>query len=183
MAEKIKNDRFSSAVCFVLMLVMVAGALLNGAGKAYAQKRTAVDQAWKECVASVQERTETAYNLLTVAGRYLSPEDADYAKVAEDLKSLQNAESTGSCVSVTVFKADATALLTKLAAMENVKKDSRDSMYVTQMLPQAVEQCSGIEAISAYNTAADNYNSSLNSFSGFLAGLAGVTRATVFSEN
>jgi len=184
MAEKSnQNGRLITVVCFVLMIVMIVAGLLNGAGKAYAKKYESVKNAWAGCNDAIQTRIETAYNLLTVAGRYMSKDAEAYAKVAGDLASMKEAGDKYTCVSAETFCTDANALLKTLQANEAVQKDSRDSMYATQMLPQAVEQCAGSSAVSAYNTAAEAYNKSLHSFSGFLAGIAGAANAQLFSEN
>lgn len=165
-------------VALAIMIVMICCALCIGANKAWKKNRSGVDTAYTVWQENIQQRVETAYNLLTVAGRYLSAEDAQVAAVRADLRAMENtgasADMDARADAAQAFPADAQALLSSLAASSAVQADARDTMYVTLMLPQAVEQCSNSAAFTAYNAAAESYNSGLRSFSGLLARLTGI---------
>jgi|GEM_PF-1048492 len=166
-------------IAFALMLIMLVAALLMGANKAWTRNRTSVDSAYASWQENVQQRIETAYNILTVSGRYFPETDGRVAKVRADLKAMEDASLVldARVAACERFSADATALLDGLAAEPAVQGDSRDRMYATLMLPQAVEQCSNSAALQAYQTAAESYNDAMHSFSGILARITGVEYA------
>ena len=168
-------------VALAIMIVMVCCALCIGANKAWKKNRVSVDAAYTVWEDNIQQRVETAYNLLTVAGRYLPSEDAQLASVRSDLKTMECADTASRMSAGEAFLTDAQALLTNLASNPSVQSDSRDNMYVTLMLPQAVEQCSNNAATTAYNAAAQSYNDGLRSFSGLLARLTGIDFAPVLN--
>jgi len=173
-------------IAFVIMLVMLCIALCIGANKAWRKNREGVDASFAVWQESMQLRTETAYNLLTVAKRYL-PEESDLIRaVRTDLSGMENDASSAvnqRAAAGAAFVADAGALLKALAENTAVQQDSRDSMYVNLMLPQAVEQCSDESSLNAYNTAASGYNDAMRCFSGLLARLTGVNRAALISAD
>lgn len=164
------------AIACVLMVVMIAAALLVGANKAWVEKRDEVNRSLTAAEATIRLRVETAYNLLTVARRYLSEGDRFFAAIEQDLRIMENTagELGIRADACTQFQMDAQALLTALKRNVDVQADSRDSMYVTLMLPQAVEQCANNAALLAYDNMANTYNAGLHSFSGFLAQLTDV---------
>lgn len=171
-----------TVIAFLLMVVMVVCSLFIGANKAWTKRWNEVNASRMPAEATLTLRTETAYNLLTVAGRYLPADNGAYAAVLADLSLMQDEDewlsdrAEASCN----FQEDAKKLLSVLAANAQVQNDSRDHMYVTLMLPQAVEQCANNAAFTAYDTAASSYNNSLNSFSGLLARMTGVEYAELF---
>ena len=177
------KQRLDPRVAFVLMVIMIICSLCIGANKAWKKQRVNVDTAFSAWEENLQMRVETCYNLLTVAGRYLPQSDALCAAVRADLKAMENASLAleDRAAAAARFEADANALLAALAADSAVMADSRDAMYVTSMLPQAVEQSAKDTAAKAYNTAAESYNGGLHSFSGLLARLTGVGFAEVIS--
>ena len=164
-------------IALAIMIVMVCCALCIGANKAWKKNRVSVDAAYIAWEDNIQQRVETAYNLLTVAGRYLPATDAQVASVRNDLKTMESADTADQVSAGETFLTDAQSLLASLAANQAVQGDSRDTMYVTLMLPQAVEQCSNNAAMTAYNAAAQSYNDGLRSFSGLLARLTGIDYA------
>ena len=170
-------------IAFALMIIMIICALCIGANKAWKKNRVSVDAALAAYQENIEQRVETAYNVLTVARRYLPEDDLLVQAVRSDLHGMESAStSTGlkeQTAAASVFSADATALLAALAQNGTVSTDARDSMYVTSMLPQAVEQCCASTAADAYNKAAQSYNEGMHSFSGLLARLTGVNYATV----
>lgn len=164
-------------IALAIMIVMICCALCIGANKAWKKNRVSVDAAYIAWEDNIQQRVETAYNLLTVAGRYLPATDAQVASVRNDLKTMESADTADRVSAGETFLTDAQSLLASLAANQAVQGDSRDTMYVTLMLPQAVEQCSNNAAMTAYNAAAQSYNDGLLSFSGLLARLTGIDYA------
>ncbi len=181
MAEKVKKSLHPAIAC-ALMVIMLCGALLNGAHKAWTKEQNALEQYRAAVLESVQARVETANNLLTVAGRYTGASDPLYAAVQSDLRSMENGKTTFSVVSVQQFHDDAQALLQSLAQRQDVQADGRDNMYVTQMLPQAVDMCLSSDSAVAYNEAATSYNERMHSFSGLLARWTGVSYAALFND-
>lgn len=168
-------------IALAIMIVMVCCALCIGANKAWKKNRVSVDAAYTVWEDNLQQRVETAYNLLTVAGRYLPSEDAQLTSVRSDLKTMESADTASRMSAGEAFLTDAQALLSSLAANPSVQSDSRDNMYVTLMLPQAVEQCSNNAAATAYNAAAQSYNDGLRSFSGLLARFTGIDYAPMLN--
>lgn len=181
MAEKNKKSLHPALAC-VLMVLMLCCALLIGANKGWTKEKQPL-QAYRETLLeSLQARVETAYNLLTVAGRYVGETNAQYAAVQNDLRSMEKGMTSFYCVSAQQFYTDAQALLKTLSQREDVQADGRDSMYVTQMLPQAVEMCLSNDATVAYNNAAQAFNTRMSSFSGLLARWTGVESAPLFTD-
>ncbi len=168
-------------IALAIMIVMIVCALLNGASKAWKKNRSSVDAAYVVLEENLQQRVETAYNLLTVAGRYLASDDSLIAAVKSDLKTMESAGASADMETRVKagysFPTDAQSLLKALSGNQAVQNDSRDKMYVELMLPQAVEQCSGTAAMESYRSASQSYNDGLRSFSGFLARLTGVSFA------
>ena len=164
-------------IALAIMIVMICCALCIGANKVWKKNRVSVDAAYIAWEDNIQQRVETAYNLLIVAGRYLPATDAQVASVRNDLKTMESADTADRVSAGETFLTDAQSLLASLAANQAVQSDSRDTMYVTLMLPQAVEQCSNNAAMTAYNAAAQSYNDGLRSFSGLLARLTGIDYA------
>ena len=175
---------------FVLMVIMIVCALLIGANKAWKKNRSGVNEGFELWLESNEQRCETAYNLLTVADRYLPESNSLTAAVRTDLLAMEQSatmDQMKACVEAgSRFLKDAATLLTDLAGNQDVLQDARDSMYVKLMLPQAVEQCANTAALDAYNKAAAGYNDGMHSFSGLLARLTGIDFAPVVdtaSEN
>lgn len=183
MAEK---KGLHPAIALCLMIVMVAVSLLIGANKAWSERENVVKLGLAEAEEMIMLRVETAYNLSTVARRYVSEGDPLYAALQQDLREMENtdlplARRGKAC---DAFLNDAQALLDALKNDDGVQADSRDRMYVMQMLPQAVEQCrNNDDAISAYDKMAQSYNDGLDSFSGWLAQLTNVNRAETFASD
>ena len=184
-AEKVltkEKKTLDYRIALALMVIMIIIALFNGASKAWKKNRAGVVVAYAQWQENVQQRVETAYNILTVAGRYMAVGDARVVSVKNDLNGMQasgyaDASANQQAAACENFIQDAAALLDALADEQQVQQDARDAMYVNLMLPQAVEQCSNTAALSAYNDAAQAYNAGLNSFSGFLARMIGIDYA------
>lgn len=168
------------AIAFTLMLLMLCGALLNGAHQHWRGEWATIEvEAW-----SLQEamdvRVETAHNLLTVAQRHLPKDDALCASVISDRDAMQNtslplAERIAAAYR---FTDDAKALLTALSQNASVIADDRDHMYATLVLPQAVEKLEETSAFTTYDYYAEEYNKGLGStVSGVLAQLIGYQKA------
>ena len=177
-----EKKKLDPRIAFAIMVVMICCALLLGANKAWTKKHQAVEISYSVLADNLTQRVETAYNLLTVACRYLPADHEQIAALRQDIQQMQAAGLTDRALSEALqggqrFSADAAALLSTLAANSSVQADSRDSMYVSLMLPQAVEQCSNSAPISAYQETADSFNQGMRSFSGLLARLTGVQLA------
>ena len=170
-------------IAFALMVIMIICSLLIGANKAWKKNREGVDTSFAVWQENVQQRVETAYNLLTVAGRYVPADDAQYAGIQSDLNEMKSsADINRQAAAGQRFITDAKQLLQTLSGSAAVQNDARDKMYVELMLPQALEQCGNSAALNAYNTAAESFNSGLRSVSGLLARLTGVARAELIAS-
>ena len=183
-APREEKKTLDPRIAFVLMVIMICCALCIGANKAWKKNRSGVDAGYAVWQENLEQRVETAYNILTVGGRYLAADDAMAAALREDISSMQISASDAEAIQRKAdasarFLTDGKALLAALASNPAVQNDSRDNMYVTMMLPQAMEQCGGDTALNAYNAAAESYNDGMRSFSGLLAKLTGVAKAPV----
>ena len=104
---------------FVLMVIMIVCALLIGANKAWKKNRSGVNEGFELWLESNEQRCETAYNLLTVADRYLPESNSLTAAVRTDLLAMEQSatmDQMKACVEAgSRFLKDAAALLTDLA--------------------------------------------------------------------
>lgn len=175
-------------IALALMIVMVIIALCNGAHKAWTKNRQGVNASYTVWQENIEQRIETAYNILTVGGRYLAADHAQMAALKADITAMQQSDAASQkalnaqAEAGARFLTDGSALLTTLQSDSRVQADSRDSMYVTLMLPQALEQCGSDTALADYNAAAQSYNQGMRSFSGLLAKLTGVSAAPTVQQ-
>ena len=176
--------KLKTGTAFVIMIVLVIGSVLFGAYRGWSGEKARVDETYTGLESMLQTRVETAYNVLAVARRYLPETDSAFQKVAMDRDQLENPYATlhRKATANEDLSRDAAALLKALGDMDAVKRDSRDSMYVNNYLPQMLSESEAKTAGAVYNQAAAEFNKRLNStFSGFLAKILGVKRAEVFS--
>ena len=169
-------------IAFCIMIVMICIALCIGARKAWIEKRIVVDTAYAEWQENIEQRIETGYNLLTVAGRYLPQDDPLVTTLKNDISMMEtatkgSADGIEAAAASQQFVKDANSLLSYMSGNSAVTSDNRDNMYVSSKLPQAVEQSGRDAAQQAYNTVAESFNKGMHSFSGFLAHLTGVDYA------
>lgn len=168
------------ALAFALMLAMLSCALFYGAQRHWKGERALVEAEAFVLQEAMDARVETAHNLLTVAYRHMEKDDALCASVSGDLAAMKNASLPLSTRAAACenFIDDAKALLAALAQKDSVINDSRDHMYATLMLPQAVETCQDRSVIEQYDQCAAAFNDGLQgSFSGLLARLSGIGAA------
>ena len=78
-------------IAFCIMIVMICIALCIGARKAWIEKRIVVDTAYAEWQENIEQRIETGYNLLTVAGRYLPQDDPLVTTLKNDISMMETA--------------------------------------------------------------------------------------------
>jgi hypothetical protein len=167
----------------VLMVILVVLSIGFGAYRGWSQERAKVEETYAGLESMLRTRVESAYNVLAVAGRHLSADDPSLQAVA----SLRDAlETAGNPLAVKAnsnerLSSTVTELLSHLAALDSVQRDSRDKWYVESYLPQMMEQSEEKTAGANYNSAAREFNQKLNStFSGFLAKLMGIRPAEEF---
>ena len=159
-----------------IMVILIVGSVIYGAYRGWTDERALVNETCAGLESMLQTRVESAYNVLAVAKRYEGQMDGQtgeyYQNVKKELAALESAsvplsEKAAANDALTV---DANALLDKLALMDSVKNDSRDSMYVTSYLPQMLAQSEEKTAGAVYNQAAAEFNSRIKgTFSGLLA--------------
>lgn len=185
--ESLKKEKKSldPRIAFALMVIMVCCALCIGANKAWKKNRSGVNASYTVWQENIQQRVETGYNVLTVALRYLPEQDTLVSAVRSDLNAMEDSASVMQkrAAAGASFIEDAQQLLAGLKTNAAVINDSRDSMYVNLMLPQALEQCGSDKALNDYNDAASSYNSAMHSFSGLLARLTGISFAETVEIN
>lgn len=168
------------AIAFALMLVMLCCSLLYGAHKHWRDEQVNMIRQTQALEAELSVRAETAHNLLTVAYRHLSKDDALCVAVKDAAAALCDtalplAERMDAC---TLLTEKAQSLLSAVSSLDSVQADSREQMYAALILPQAVEQFSDMSAFSAYETAVNDYNAGLKgSVSGILAQVLGYREA------
>ncbi len=173
--------KFSSVFAAIIMVVLLALAVGWGAQKGWTHEREAVEKTLVSLENMLAARAEVAANVLTVAKRHLPETDAGVLALAADRAALQSGSLAERAAANERLTEDARALLTALAALGSVQSDERDSMYVGQMLPQALEQSLERTAQAQYNQEARSYNERFaRGLSGALARLMGVKEAEEF---
>lgn len=172
---------------FFIMLACIVFALCWGAQKGWSSERREVEAAYDSLEDMLKTRIETANNILTVAGRHLDASDTFVAALKSDRDALADtgAGLTEKAAANEALETDALALLKKMAALDSVKADSRDSMYVAALLPQMLSDSGEFVTRTAYNEAAKSFNARFRSnfVSGTLARLLGVEPAQEFTQN
>lgn len=178
------HKRSSALIALVLMLCLIAVSLAWGAYKGWTQERKQVDSTMGALLLVLDACSEVGANILTVARRHLQAGDPLLQALRRDIQVLsengslsQKAQANGR------LDEDARAVLAALSALPSVQDDVRDLQYVTQMLPQALEQSERLAEQAAYNQAAIDFNQRLTgSFSGRIAQLLGITQAELIIQ-
>ena len=170
----------TAAVILVLLVVFAIG---FGAYRGWSTERALVNDTYAGLESMLRTRVESAYNVLTVAGRHMDRESELLRAVTEDREILSGRQSLKEKAAANEkLTRDAAALLQALAALPSVQQDSRDKMYVESFLPQMLAESESLTAKANYNTAAKEFNDSLKgSFSGWLARLMNIGPAEEFT--
>ena len=176
------HKKSTALLAFVLMIALVLAALSWGGYKHWSTQRKQVDQTLGTLSDMLTTRREVITNILTVAARHLPKDDALIAVVEKDKNLLAGTQSLPLKAAANErLSQNAQALLAALAKTPSVVSDVRDSMYVNQMLPQALEQSASMVQEAAYNAQAESFNRQIGeSFSGSLARFLGVRPAQQF---
>lgn len=174
--------KLRSGVAFLLMLCMILFSLGFGAYRGWSEERAQVDETYAGLQAMIRARVESAYNLLTVASRHMPETDETVMAVTQARKILEGKDPLAQkALANDSLTRNANELLKKLAALESVRQDSRDLMYVESYLPQMLSESEERTAGANYNIAAAEFNQQLqNSFSGFIARMLGIKPAEEF---
>lgn len=175
--------KLKTGTAFLIMVVLLVFSIGFGAYRGWNTERALVNETYAGLETMLHTRVESAYNVLTVAGRHLEAGDALMQQVAKDRDTLEGKKSLKEKAAANEhLTADAAALLQKLSEMESVQRDSRDAMYVSSYLPQMLAESESLTAKANYNTAAREFNASLNrSVSGWIARLMGIGPAEEFT--
>ena len=176
------HKKSTAFLAFVLMAVLVLISLSWGAWKHWSAQREQVDQTLGTLSDMLTTRREVIANILTVAARHLPKDNALTLEIEDDKNLLSGAQSLSLKAAANErLSRSAQELLAVLAKTPSLVSDVRDSMYVNQMLPQALEQSASMVQEAAYNIQAESFNRQLSaSFSGSLAGFLGVIPAQQF---
>lgn len=176
--------KFKTGWAFVLLVVLAAGSVLLGAHRGWSNERARVDETYAGLESMLQTRVESAYNVLAVARRHVDPKTDDLYKGVEN--NLATLESTAASLPQKAeaneqLAANAAALLSRLAALDSVRQDDRDKMYVESYLPQMLSQSEEKTVGAAYNQAAKEFNGRMKgTVSGWIARMMGVKPAEEF---
>lgn len=176
------HRRSTAVLALVIMLVLMTAAVAWGAWKGWKAQSDEVQQTLSSLTSVLQARYEAGNNVLTVAARHLPGSDPAVTSLAEQVKKLKQPIPLEEKAQANArLGQDAQDILTRLAALDSLKRDERDLSYVAQLLPQALEQSAIWADEAAYNTAAAGYNKRLQTtFSGFVAQLLGIRPAQQF---
>ena len=175
--------KLRTGTAFVIMIVLVVGAVFFGAYRGWTQERARVEDTSAGLETMLRTRVESAYNVLAVAARHLPESDETLQRVISDRDALERESATlpEKGAANDALTRDVAALLEKLSGMGSVRQDSRDWGYVSGYLPQMMEQSEEKTVGANYNTAAQEYNRNFkNTFSGMLARLMGIHAAEEF---
>jgi hypothetical protein len=166
----------------LLLLLLTAASIAVGATKGYQQEKAQVESTMASLDALFSSRVETGYNLLTVARRHLSKDEALLKAVEVDILDLSSQGQWQRKVEANAhLETNAKDLLKALEQAPGVQADARDLGYVTGLLPQALDQSAQWADAAGYNQAAKAYNERLNSsITGRIAKMLGVTEAALF---
>lgn len=175
----------TKAIVITFSILLIVAGLFVGAYRGWNAERAEVSAAYQSLEEMLVTRAETAANILTVASRHLDAGDEQMKAVAAERDTLKN-KNKGMKEKADAnarLSADANALLQKLTALDTVKNDARDNMYVTAMLPQMLDDSGKYIAQTAYNQAAQAFNKRFgdNFISGTLARVLGIKPAQEFS--
>ena len=156
---------------FALMMILVVGSVIFGAYRGWSDERARVNETYAGLESMLQTRVESAYNVLAVAKRHVPENNENYSNVKNELAVLEGKAALGDKAKANEgLTRDAAALLNEMAALDSVKKDERDSMYVNTYLPQMLAQSEEKTIGAAYNQAAADFNGRMKgTFSGWLA--------------
>lgn len=181
MADRDDNKKRTSRrlLSILLTLAMVAAALVWGAYQGWKGELRLVESSLAQVEERLKLRLETSQNILTVARRHLPGSEPALRSLREDAEAISAKGSLPDRAKAAQnARTHALQLLKLLEGTPSVKEDSRDSMYVLQLLPQQLEQSAAGGWQEEYNLRADGYNQGLKgSFSGWLARLVGVKPA------
>ena len=164
-------------IAFAMMLVMVCCALINGSYRHWSERCDAAEMYFDTVDQQIDLSIRTAYNLRTVASRHPAVGENTLSSLDTVISQMSDTEAE---LSYRVRMCDnfvqmAKPILSAMAVLNTVTDDSRDYMYVSQMLPQAVEECEKREAFERYDQYAMSFNEELGStFTGLFARIAGV---------
>ena len=164
--------KFKTGWAVVLMVILVAGSVVFGAYRGWTDERARVNETYAGLESMLQTRVESAYNVLAVAKRHVPETDEHFSNVKKELSVLESsaAQLPEKAAANEGLTRDAQALLSHMAALDTVKNDSRDQMYVNTYLPQMLAQSEEKTIGAAYNQAAADFNGRMKgTFSGWLA--------------
>lgn len=176
------NKKINAFLAFLAMLILLAGAVMWGAYRGWSQERRQVESSMGTLYEMLGARREIGHNILTVAGRHLPETDAHIRALREDIEALSKDGDFDKLARANArFEKDAKELLDALKEQPTLKRDERDSMYATSMLPQALEQSARMTEQAEYNRQAADFNQSMDDrLSGRLARFLGVKKAQQF---
>ena len=174
--------KLRAGAAFLILVCVVIFSLCFGAYRGWSQERSRVEENYAGLESMLRTRVESAYNVLTVARRHLNETDEALQSVIRDRNILEGKYSLSEKARANeALTRDAGELLQKLAGLESVSRDERDSMYVTSYLPQMLTESEAKAAGANYNSAAAEFNEKLQStFSGWIARVLGIRAAEEF---
>ncbi|MBR6525458.1 MAG: hypothetical protein IKT57_05760 [Clostridia bacterium] len=173
----------SRTLSILFLVLCIAFALIYGAQQGWQKDYAAVEEVLSSLDQHLNTRVETACNILTVALRHTDRDDASVASLTQIRDTLRSDASLADKARANEqMTLEAENLLKRLASLESVQDDDRDSMYVNSMLPRMLSESAAYAAQSEYNTAARDFNArfSKNTISSFIAAQFGVAPFELF---
>lgn len=177
-------QKTKAVLAFLSMLLMFAISIGFGAVSGWHKEYNAVQQMLLPLNDVLDARREVGYNTLTVAKRHLPKDDKRIEAVTASISALEKSLSLVDKHTVnTRLTKEVKALLSALSDSSSIQQDERDTMYVNQLLPQALEQSEIWVDQSAYDNSAERYNNGLTkTLSGHIARLFGARPAERFAS-
>lgn len=176
------HKKVNAVLAFGIMMVMLVAAVVWGACKGWAGERLQIEQSMDTLYEILNARREIGNNILTVAQRHLQKEDALLRTLRDDMNQMEKNSDFDTLARVNAdFERDASALLQHVSMQPSLKADERDSMYILQMLPQALNESARMTEQVEYNEQAEGFNQRMRgSFSGRIAHALGIDYAQQF---
>ena len=155
--------KLPTALCVLLMVVLVAFGLLYGTWSGYREDRAQVDELLENGLMDVLSyRAADGLNLCVVARRHLPAQDEALQELETFSRQLQQASEVRASTSLDHAVAAAfEAVSVRLKESQSFQQSQRDQRYL-DMLTADWNSLRSSEIVNAYNQAAAAYNAQLD---------------------
>ena len=157
------NFKLPTALCVLLMVVLVAFGLLYGTWSGYREDRAQVDELLENGLMDVLSyRAADGLNLCVVARRHLPAQDEALQELETFSRQLQQASEVRASTSLDHAVAAAFEKVSaRLKESQSFQQSQRDQRYL-DMLTADWNSLRSSEIVNAYNQAAAAYNAQLD---------------------